>query len=39
VRLKNGLSSIGNGSDKECANFLGGKLHMSGPGLKPKDCK
>jgi hypothetical protein len=34
-----GLSSIGDGSDKKCANFLGSKLHRSGPGLKPKDCK
>jgi hypothetical protein len=32
VRLKDGLSSIGNGSDKKCANFLGSKLHMSGWG-------
>jgi hypothetical protein len=39
VRLKDGLSSIGNGSDKKCANFLGSKLYTSGPGLKPKDCK
>ena len=39
VRLKDGLSSIGDGSDKKCADFLGIKLHMSGPGLKPKDCK
>jgi hypothetical protein len=39
VRLKDGLSSIGDGSDKKCANFLGSKLHRSGPGLKPKDCK
>jgi hypothetical protein len=32
VRLKNSLSSIGDGSDKKCANFLGSKLHRSGQG-------
>ena len=32
VRLKDGLSSISNGSDKTCANFLGSKLHRSGRG-------
>jgi hypothetical protein len=32
VRLKDGLSSIGDGSDKKCANFLGSKLPRSGRG-------
>jgi hypothetical protein len=32
VRLKNGLSSIGDGSDKKCANFLRSKSHRSGRG-------
>ncbi len=32
VRLKNGLSSISNGSNKKCANFLGSKVHRSSRG-------
>ena len=32
VRRKDGLSSIGNGSAKKCANFLGSKLPRSGRG-------
>ncbi len=32
VRLKNGVSSIGNGSNKKCADFLGSKLHRSSRG-------
>ena len=36
LRLEDGLSSIGDGSHKKCANFLGRRSHMKGPGLKPK---
>ncbi len=32
MRLKDGLSCIGDGSDKKCANFLGSKSHRRSQG-------
>ena len=39
LRLEDSLSSIGDGSDKKCANFLGRKSHYEGARAKAQDCK